>query len=236
MLSIGSFWCRVYLNYMCIFTTSILCKWNVRIFGLSCFLHVLLSQHLPFLPRITCYLLHCWATKALVRLRKCADSPKPSLLAFTGTWRTCKNTLYEREGRSLCCWTNCFCVHYAVIIQVTKSCTYPFNKQLHAVSSALYQKFATFTVLLSYCFFCGVWLYSCDGCMAIFVVLYTFIGASAYCHLISRYDETILSSCIDQSDDTIHLLQCTHAHKATKMAEHPSHEYNQTSFRKRIYY
>ena len=29
----------------------------------------------------------------------------------------------------------------------------PFNKQLHALSSALYQKFATFTVLLSFCFF-----------------------------------------------------------------------------------
>ena len=28
----------------------------------------------------------------------------------------------------------------------------PFNKQLHALSSALYQKFATFTVLLSFCF------------------------------------------------------------------------------------
>ena len=29
----------------------------------------------------------------------------------------------------------------------------PFNKQLHALSSALYQKFATFTVLLSFCFY-----------------------------------------------------------------------------------
>ena len=32
------------------------------------------------------------------------------------------------------------------------------------------------------------------------------IGANAYCHLIGRDDENILSSCIDQSDDTIHLL------------------------------
>ena len=33
------------------------------------------------------------------------------------------------------------------------------------------------------------------------------IGANAYCHLIGRDDENILSSCIDQSDDTIHLLR-----------------------------
>ena len=32
------------------------------------------------------------------------------------------------------------------------------------------------------------------------------IRANAYCHLIGRDDEIILSSCIDQSDDTIHLL------------------------------
>ena len=29
----------------------------------------------------------------------------------------------------------------------------PFNKQLYALPSALYQKFATFTVLFSFCFF-----------------------------------------------------------------------------------
>ena len=32
------------------------------------------------------------------------------------------------------------------------------------------------------------------------------IGANAYCHLIGRDDENILSACIDQSDDTIYLL------------------------------
>ena len=58
-----------------------------------------------------------------------------------------------REGRSLCCCTICFWVNYTVIIQVTKSCAYPVNEQLHALSSAIYQKFATFTVLLSFCFF-----------------------------------------------------------------------------------
>ena len=31
-----------------------------------------------------------------------------------------------------------------------------------------------------------------------------------YCHLIGRDDENILSSCIDQSDDTIHLLRYLH--------------------------
>ena len=46
-------------------------------------------------------------------------------------------------------------MNYTVIIQVTISCVYMYhlNKQLHALSSALYQKFATFTVLLSFCFF-----------------------------------------------------------------------------------
>ena len=33
------------------------------------------------------------------------------------------------------------------------------------------------------------------------------VGANAYCHLIGRDDENILSSCINQSDDTIHLLR-----------------------------
>ena len=36
---------------------------------------------------------------------------------------------------------------------------------------SIYQKFATFTVLLSFCFFCEVWLYLCNGCTAIFVAL-----------------------------------------------------------------
>ena len=49
---------------------------------------------------------------------------------------------------------NCFWVNYTVIIQVTISCVYYLNK--HAISSALYQKFATFTVLLTFCFFCEV--------------------------------------------------------------------------------
>ena len=41
-------------------------------------------------------------------------------------------------------------------------------------------------------------------------MLCTYIGANAYCHLIGRDDENILSSCIDQSDDTIHLLRYMH--------------------------
>ena len=36
------------------------------------------------------------------------------------------------------------------------------------------------------------------------------IGANAYCHLIGRDDENILSACIDQSDDTIYLLRYLH--------------------------
>ena len=36
------------------------------------------------------------------------------------------------------------------------------------------------------------------------------IGANAYCHLIGRDDENILSSCINQSDDTIYLLRYLH--------------------------
>ena len=61
---------------------------------------------------------------------------------------------YEREGRSLRRCTNCFLVNYTVVIQVTKSCAYmyPMIEQLHALSLALYQKFATFTVLLSFSF------------------------------------------------------------------------------------
>ena len=52
-------------------------------------------------------------------------------------------------------------------------------------------------------------MYSFDGCTAIFVVLCTYIGANAYCHLIGRDDENILSSCIDRSVDSIHLLVIT---------------------------
>ena len=81
-------------------------------------------------------------------------------------------TLYVVEGRTVTpLLHNCFWVNYTVIIQVTILCVYHLNKQLHALSSALYQKFATFTVLLSFCFFCEIWFYSCDGCTAIFVVL-----------------------------------------------------------------
>ena len=48
------------------------------------------------------------------------------------------------------------------------------------------------------------------GCLVFFVVLCTYNGANAYCHLIGRDGENILSSCIDQSDTTIHLLQYMH--------------------------
>ena len=37
---------------------------------------------------------------------------------------------------------------------------------------------------------------------------------NAYCHLIGRDDENILSSCIDQSDGTLYLLDlCTQSNK-----------------------
>ena len=41
-----------------------------------------------------------------------------------------------------------------------------------------------------------------------FTVLCTYIGAN--CHLIGGDDGNILASCIDQSDDTIHLLRYMH--------------------------
>ena len=47
------------------------------------------------------------------------------------------------------------------------------------------------------------------GCLAFFVLLCTYIGENVYCHLIGCDDENILSY-IDQSDDTIHLLQYMH--------------------------
>ena len=55
----------------------------------------------------------------------------------------------------------------------------------------------------------SVWIGVTDTirCLASFVVLCTIIGANAYCHLIGRDDENILSSCIDQLDDIIDLLR-----------------------------
>ena len=38
-----------------------------------------------------------------------------------------------------------------------------------------YQKFATFMVLLSFCFFFEIWFYPCNACTAIFVVLFSSI-------------------------------------------------------------
>ena len=55
------------------------------------------------------------------------------------------------------------------------------------------------------------------GCIAFFVALCSYIRVNAYCHL-SGGDDNILSSCIDQSDDTIHLLRYMHT-KATKLAK-----------------
>ena len=74
------------------------------------------------------------------------------------------------------------------------------------------------------------------GYFAIFVVLGTYIGANTYCHLIGRDDENILSSCIDQSDDTIHLLRYMHSKQQRWpcIRLQPSHKYNHTSFKKRI--
>ena len=59
-------------------------------------------------------------------------------------------TLYEVKGRTV---TPLLHKLFLGEFQVTILCVYPLNKQLHALSSALYQKFATFTVLLSFCFF-----------------------------------------------------------------------------------
>ena len=56
-------------------------------------------------------------------------------------------------------------------------------------------------------------------CISFFVALCSYIGVNAYCHLIGRDDENILPSCIDQSDDTIHLLRYMHT-KATKLAQY----------------
>ena len=56
--------------------------------------------------------------------------------------------LIKASGSNLCpVWYSGFYVSYH---------GYHLNKQLHALSSALYQKIATFTVLLSFCFFCEV--------------------------------------------------------------------------------
>ena len=58
-----------------------------------------------------------------------------------------------------------------------------------------------------------------------------------YCHLIGRDDEKILSSCIDQSDDTIHLLLFMHKNQQRWpcIRLHTSHKYNHTSFKKQIF-
>ena len=149
---------------------------------------------------------------------------------------TCIPFCYKMKGQSLRCCTNCFLVNYTIIIQVTKSCAYPLNKQLHAPSSALYQKFITFLVLLSFCFFGEVLLDCCDGynrMLAFFVLLCTYIGANAYCHLIGRDDENVLSSCIDQSDDTIHLLRYMHK-KQQSIRLYPSQQSNHTSFKNEL--
>ena len=46
------------------------------------------------------------------------------------------------------------------------------------------------------------------------------IGANAYCHLIGRDDENILSVCIDQSDDTIYLLRYLHTKQQRWLRTH----------------
>ena len=48
------------------------------------------------------------------------------------------------------------------------------------------------------------------GYLADFVVLCTYIGANGFYHLIGPDDENILSSYIDHSDETIHLLRYMH--------------------------
>ena len=92
--------------------------------------------------------------------------------------------LLLREGHSLCCCTICFWVNYT-IIHVTKSCAYPVNKQLHALSSALYQKF----VYCHFFFFIKsdwIGVTNTTVCLVFFVVLCTYIGANAYCRLIGQ--------------------------------------------------
>ena len=94
---------------------------------------------------------HCLSTNCLNSVgelsSKCisGNSQEPDVAFFY----TCISFTKKREGRSLHCCTNCLWVNFTVIIQVTISCVYPLNKQLPALSSALYQKFATFTF-----FFC----------------------------------------------------------------------------------
>ena len=92
-----------------------------------------------------------------------------------------------------------------------------------------------------YCHF--VFLMKCDWiavtdttrCIAFFVVLCTYIRGNAYCHLIGRDDENILSSCIDQSDYTIHLLRHMHT-KQQSIRLFPSQRSNHTWFKKKWVY
>ena len=145
---------------------------------------------------------------------------------------TCIPFWSKREGRSLPCCTNCFWMSYTIIIQVTKSCPYSLNKQLHALSSALYQKLATFKVLLFFCFFNEFWLDYCDKYNRMFsllcCVMYIHQSECVY-HLVGWDDENILSSYIDQSDDTLHLLQYMHT-KQQSIQLYPSQQSNHISF------
>ena len=80
------------------------------------------------------------------------------------------------------------------------------------------------------------WIAATDttGCLAFFVVLCTYIGANAYCHLIGRDDENILSSHIDQSEDTVQSLRYKHIKQQRRLNIwlYPSQQSNHTSFKK----
>ena len=69
------------------------------------------------------------------------------------------------------------------------------------------------------------------GYLAFCVVLCTYIGANAYCHMIGRDDENVLSSFIDQSDDTLHLLRYRQT-KQQSVRLNPSRQSNHTASKK----
>ena len=80
-----------------------------------------------------------------------------------------------------------------------------------------------------YCHF--VFSMKSDGCNRMFSLLCCVMyihQSECVLSLIGRDDENILSSCVDQSDDTIHLLRYIHT-KQQSIWLHPSHQSNHTS-------
>ena len=117
-----------------------------------------------------------------------------------------------------------------VIIQVTKPCAYPLNKQLLGLSSALYLKFTTFTVLLLFFFSMkSVWFH-------------VYVHGHLCCVMCIHQSECVLSFDWSRLMRTFchHVLTnqmalyicfniCTQSNKDGHVSGlHPSHESNQT--------